>query len=314
MSGPAPLLLQIRIDDGVCTIRALKLDPTGGPVTVGRRRGVEIQLPSPSVSFVHARIFVRDSLWFVEDLNSSNGTFRNGSRILSGRPHPISDGDTIRFGKVQVQVQFDAAMEGSERSVEAGTVTLARQLVADLFGAVSPVQAPSLRVTDGPDVGKQLILADAQKPYRAGRAPDCELVLVDEDCSRTHVAFVRRDVGILAVDLDSKNGVIVDGIRIASEQPVGDAAVIQIGGTTLVLNDPEAQYLAQMEALSDAVGPGEHAPPDLAAASGPPMATPLPVATVPSKSSGREKGLVLIAGIASAVLIGLLVLVLTLVF
>jgi pSer/pThr/pTyr-binding forkhead associated (FHA) protein len=311
-SGPPPLLLQIRIDDGLCTTRALKLDPAGGPVAVGRRRGVEIQLPSSSVSFVHARVFVRDSLWFVEDLNSSNGTWRNGVRMMPGRPHPLAKGDTILFGKVRAQI--DAVTEGPERSMDAGTGTLARQLIADLFGAVSPEQAPFLRVTDGPDVGKQLILAQMAKPYRAGRAPDCELVLGDEDCSRTHVAFVRRDVGILVVDLDSKNGVIVDGIRIASEQPIGDGAVIQIGGTTLVLNDPEAQYLAQMEALPDESGPGE--PPLLvpSAGSDPPTATTVPVVTIPVKALERETGRVLIAGIASAVLLGLLVLVLALLF
>ncbi len=310
MAGPVVLLLQIRLDDGVSTTRIVKIEPGGGPVTVGRRRGVEIQLPSPSVSFIHARLFVRDSLWFVEDLRSSNGTWRNGVRMVPGRPHPIASGDTIRFGKVQV----DAVADGANRALDAATVTLARQLVADLFGTVSPEQAPCVRVTEGPDAGKQLILANAEKPYRAGRAPDCELVLGDEDCSRIHVAFVRRDVGILVVDLDSKNGVIVDGIRIASEQFIGDGTVIQIGGTTLVLNDPEAQYLAQMEALSDEAGLGE--PPALTSASelSTPVAAPTPVVTATAKAPGREKGLILIAGIASAVLIALLLLVLTLVF
>jgi len=307
---PAPLLLQIRMDDGLTTSRTVKLLPTAGEVTVGRRRGLTLQLPTPSVSFTHARIFVRDSLWFVEDLKSANGTWRNGARLLPGRPQPIAEGDTLSFGKVKVQL--DAAASDATRMIAEGTASLARQLVADLFGAISQQEAPRLRVTAGPDSGKELVLSSAGRPHRVGRAPDCELVLSDEDCSRTHVAFVRKDTGILVVDLDSKNGVIVNGTRIASELAIVHGAVIQIGGTTLVLDDPEAQYLAQMEAGGDEAQPevGEAE----AVAEAMPEDVPDAPVVVASVAVARSRGLFYIGAFAALVLLGLLAMVISLVF
>ncbi len=38
------------------------------------------------------------------DLNSVNGTFLNGSRILSDNPHPVSAGDEIRVGTLTLKV------------------------------------------------------------------------------------------------------------------------------------------------------------------------------------------------------------------
>jgi len=52
------------------------------------------------VSRRHARILVRDSKFFVEDLGSTNGTYINrGRRLLPGTPQQLSDGDEIIVGK-----------------------------------------------------------------------------------------------------------------------------------------------------------------------------------------------------------------------
>jgi len=52
------------------------------------------------VSRRHARILVRDSRFFVEDLGSTNGTYINrGRRLLPGTPQPLTDGDEIIVGK-----------------------------------------------------------------------------------------------------------------------------------------------------------------------------------------------------------------------
>lgn len=52
------------------------------------------------VSRRHARVLVRDSKFFVEDLGSTNGTYVNrGRRLLPGTPQQITDGDEIIVGK-----------------------------------------------------------------------------------------------------------------------------------------------------------------------------------------------------------------------
>lgn len=55
------------------------------------------------VSRRHARIYTRDSVCFVEDLDSTNGTFLNGERITPYLPYAFHDGDTVTFGTLRLE-------------------------------------------------------------------------------------------------------------------------------------------------------------------------------------------------------------------
>ncbi|MCP4542055.1 MAG: zinc-ribbon domain-containing protein [Chloroflexi bacterium] len=58
------------------------------------------------VSRRHARIFVQGDQIFVEDLNSTNYTHVNQQRLTPGHPHPLNDGDELRFGRVKLDFYF----------------------------------------------------------------------------------------------------------------------------------------------------------------------------------------------------------------
>lgn len=63
---------------------------------VGRDNDAGLVVSRNSVSRQHARLYVDDDgRWWVEDLNSTNGTFINEARI---RSHALTDSDQIRFG------------------------------------------------------------------------------------------------------------------------------------------------------------------------------------------------------------------------
>ena len=71
-----------------------QLNPAG--TTIGRSDECDIVIHSKHVSRHHARIFSSsDGQWYVEDLDSSNGTFVNGERVKSC---PISRSDVIEIG------------------------------------------------------------------------------------------------------------------------------------------------------------------------------------------------------------------------
>jgi pSer/pThr/pTyr-binding forkhead associated (FHA) protein len=56
--------------------------------------------PDAKVSRRHARITMRDSQYYLEDLGSTNGTFINrGKRLPRGIRQPLNDGDEIIVGK-----------------------------------------------------------------------------------------------------------------------------------------------------------------------------------------------------------------------
>lgn len=64
---------------------------------IGRSPQCAISIPDDAfVSQIHARLFVTDNISWVEDLNSTNGTYLNGTRIHDARP--IVKGDRLQIG------------------------------------------------------------------------------------------------------------------------------------------------------------------------------------------------------------------------
>ena len=72
------------------------------PFVVGKKRdNVNLVLNDYSVSRVHARILEIGGEHYLEDLNSTNGTFRNGLRLLPYEKRKLEEQDKIRFGKLE---------------------------------------------------------------------------------------------------------------------------------------------------------------------------------------------------------------------
>ena len=80
------------------------------PFRIGRREGFDLCLTSRNVSGLHAEILKEDAEFWINDLNSTNGTFVNGERIRSKTL--LKDDDTIVFGNRTFRVMFaDAALD-----------------------------------------------------------------------------------------------------------------------------------------------------------------------------------------------------------
>src|SRR6188508_1883975 len=71
---------------------------------IGRREDCDLRIPLGDVSRKHCRIIKDASGIRVEDLGSSNGTYRNGERIQQSE---VSAGDTIQVGPVVFVLQID---------------------------------------------------------------------------------------------------------------------------------------------------------------------------------------------------------------
>jgi hypothetical protein len=73
-------------------------------LTIGRSSDCAVPLPGDNfVSQVHARVFLRENEYWVEDLGSTNGTLMNGRR-LSG-PAPVRRGDRLQVGRTVLEVR-----------------------------------------------------------------------------------------------------------------------------------------------------------------------------------------------------------------
>ena len=77
------------------------------PTVVGRSGQASLKVRTTVVSREHCKLFERKGALFVEDLNSSNGTFINAEKIDSVTK--IASGDFLTVGPVTLKVVYSAA-------------------------------------------------------------------------------------------------------------------------------------------------------------------------------------------------------------
>lgn len=85
----------------------IKFNIESFPYTIGRQYGsvngvIENQ---KTVGRVHCKISQDNGLYYIEDMNSMNGTFVNNKRLIQGQKAIINKGDTIRVSKIEFAVK-----------------------------------------------------------------------------------------------------------------------------------------------------------------------------------------------------------------
>lgn len=73
----------------------------GGSVTLGRSSKNDIVIKDKFVSKNHLNITERNGIFYLEDLNSANGTYLNGEKVDAGTLIELQNGDKIGVGFIQ---------------------------------------------------------------------------------------------------------------------------------------------------------------------------------------------------------------------
>lgn len=109
-SRQAPrLTLLRRVGADFETLRFISPD-----VSIGRDPASDLALEDKTVSAMHARLSFHHGQWWVEDLNSRNGTFLNEKPV--SQPLVITAGDELRCGHVAFIVRIGAEISPEETS------------------------------------------------------------------------------------------------------------------------------------------------------------------------------------------------------
>ncbi len=74
-------------------------------VSIGRKSGNDLILDNPTVSGNHCKIYKAGDSYFIEDLNSTNGTFVNSKRVIKSG---IKENDVITIVKYSIIFSSDA--------------------------------------------------------------------------------------------------------------------------------------------------------------------------------------------------------------
>jgi len=77
--------------------------PLDAITTLGRDVNNSIIVEDPFASSDHAVLTFRGRVWYVEDRDSTNGTFVNGSRV--NKVAPLGFGDVLQVGQVRFRLE-----------------------------------------------------------------------------------------------------------------------------------------------------------------------------------------------------------------
>ena len=132
---PVLATLQI-VNEGV--LKGRTFDLTSPLVHVGRGPHNEVSIADESVSDSHAKLQRREGVWHVIDLESTNGTYVAGKRIVG--EERIQGTPDLRFGGVKMKFLAGAASADTGKSTRVIAGVSAKQ--ARQLGAPAPVVGP----------------------------------------------------------------------------------------------------------------------------------------------------------------------------
>lgn len=159
-------------------------------VSIGKS-DADILFSSNEVSRLHAQLIYDGNRVYIQDCESTNGTFVNGTRIPSGQLIELKTGDTILFSS-----------SGNSKMIFGEPVQMSQ-------GSQQPDPAAS--------IGSLNQYLQHKEEITVGRGSDCDVVLSHHSISRVHARIRKIGNGRYKItDLASTNGTFVNGRKISS--------------------------------------------------------------------------------------------------
>lgn len=76
-----------------------------GGLTLGRSGDADVVVPDRYASGIHARLYSRGDRYFLEDLDSTNGTLLDGRQVSDERE--LGDGSLIEIGDTRFRIEIE---------------------------------------------------------------------------------------------------------------------------------------------------------------------------------------------------------------
>ncbi|HEX7678867.1 MAG TPA: FHA domain-containing protein, partial [Thermoanaerobaculia bacterium] len=208
-----------------------------------------------TVSGRHARFFLDDGTWYIEDSGSRNGTFVGGQRLDPGTRRALTNGDVIGLGLTGTQLvvqeavgrAFAATMLESAPAVPpplaGGTIPMRRSeaIRAGIHEPVAPQTNEEVRVVLRAVQSGARVVGQSER-VTVGRALEC-LIRVEGD-NATSVSRVHSEIvalfGVANIrDGGSRHGTYLNGKKLAAAQPLkhGDLIMLGPGGPTFTVDE-----------------------------------------------------------------------------
>ncbi len=203
------------------------IDLTQEAFTIGRKPDNSLAIEDPAVSGHHARIVKVQAVYFIEDLQSTNGTSVNGQSITR---HQLHDADVITIGRHRLIFQ-DSGI--AMTSTPAPSVDLERTMV--LNGTSRTPDKPALSA-------KVLIVAGKtdRQEYPLikqvnviGSQEGATIRLAGWFAPKSAATIARRGQSYFISSSQREKALLVNGAEVTSQQELKDGDQVEVAGVKL---------------------------------------------------------------------------------
>jgi pSer/pThr/pTyr-binding forkhead associated (FHA) protein len=212
--------------------------------TIGRKPNNDIRIDNLAISGEHAAIITMLNDSFLEDLDSTNGTYVNGRPV---KKHFLQDGDVIELAKYRLKYVNEASQNAGADTEK--TMVLRQEAVRHALAQpmdVAPVvpvvpaelNEPQLPLTASAKLRGQLPVASIQvlSGNNAGREVDLTKTLTTLGKPGVMVAAIaRRPLGYFITHVEGPQPPIVGGRMLEANKPYAlmDHDIIELGGVKM---------------------------------------------------------------------------------
>ncbi|WP_394755978.1 FHA domain-containing protein [Rhodoferax sp.] len=212
--------------DGV-VIKEVQL--TKDRTTLGRRPYNDIVIDNLAVSGEHAVVQMVGAQIFLEDLNSTNGTYVNGKAV---KKQLLQDGDSVEVGKYKIKFVSEAQAESFEKPV----------MVKASTGGLAPSVAPTPLTPAAPasfeaPAGAEPLRAAIKVLSGAAAGREVPLTKVVTTIGKPGVAvaaITRRQRGFVVHHVEGVGNPTLNGAAIGAQPvPLRNGDLIELAGTQM---------------------------------------------------------------------------------
>ena len=195
---------------------------TKDKTTLGRRPYNDIVIDNLAVSGEHAVLQMVGSDVFIEDLNSTNGTYINGKAV---KKQLLTHNDTVEIGKYKIKYLVGEGNEYEKTQVFKSEAPAPQAVPRDFspsgIGMLGvPIPPASIRVLNGAAAGREVVLT---KVVTTVGKPGVQVA-----------SITKRPTGYLFAHVDGMTRPLVNGQPLLGETtPLKNGDVIELAGTQM---------------------------------------------------------------------------------
>jgi pSer/pThr/pTyr-binding forkhead associated (FHA) protein len=196
--------------------------------TIGRKGDNDLSIDDPTVSSRHARIVRVQSVYFLEDLKSTNGTAVNGKPVDRAQ---LTDADVITIGKHRMIFQ-DSATSASTAASPSSDVDL------DQTMAIT-----GTKLSAGPSITAKVVVTSGKTDRLEYHLTKTSNLIGSQEGAAIHLTgwfapkaaalISSRGNGFTISPSEGGKRLLVNGTAVAAPQPLKDGDVIEVAGVSM---------------------------------------------------------------------------------